>query len=398
MDKSNQKKYIIVWVVVFVVLVCFWVFYYFYSANQNTGNQAIPKTSTNKKQVQKDLSYYKDVFSGTFFNYENTISKIKKNWTFDFELTLAAEWDASEVFSGIVDSDDLNIWSFQNITLKTYGDYDIQDPKKASFKIYLKIFLNKEAVGLWDFDINLDVVSSGDVQYVLNNLDENFLNFVLDNSDMSKDLLKEFQKNKLKKIETQIPAEILPQFVSVLESLNPEALPLYKDTKEQEKQIQDSFIQKEAIKVITGQSLDDNVDKIQITFDGSNFVDFMNEVSKIVNTWNNVVNFDSERELFQNMFSFNWVMNIKNKTIQDSTFVLEFMIWWVNKSTNKKQWQVISNTINFKSPNPEIFDITLKDSFGRYAEILNQENINLLTGQQSLSPDKLNITFRWLIK
>lgn len=397
MKQDYTKKYIIIWVILFVVLIWFWVFYYFYTAGQNNLNTN-NKLDLSTKKVQRDLSYYKDIFSGTFFNYESTLSQVSKKWTFDFELTLAAEWNVSEILSGIVDSENFNIWNFKNISLKTYWDYDIQDPQKSSFKIYLKVFLNKEAVWLGDFDINLDVVSSGDVKYVINNLDPDFLEFMLDNSELSKDLLIEFQKNKLKKIETKIPAEILPQFVSIIESLNPESLPLYKDTQEQERKIQEAFLNTETIKVITWQSLADDVDKIQVSFDGSNFVDFMNEVSKIVNTWNNVVSFDSERELFKNMFSLNGVMNIKNKTIQESTFVLEFMISWINKLTNKKQWQVISNTINFKAPNPEIFDITFKNSLGRYAEILDEQNINLFTGQQSLSLDKLNITFRWLIK
>ncbi len=401
MEEKKQKKIIIIAIVIFVLLVGFGISYYFYQAGQNNSNNSNNNnqiSSTTSKTTKKNLDYYKNVFSGTFFKYEDTISQVKKKWSFDFEINLAAEWDINKILSGIMIKDDFNSQDFKNISLETYGDYDITDPQKASFNIYLKMFLNKDAVGLGDFDININVVSSGDVEYTINNLDQKFIDFVTDNSEISKDLLIEFQKVKQKKLHTKIPAEVLPQFVAIIESLNPEAMPLYKDTKEQEKAIQDAFIESETINVITGQTLDNGEDKLQIAYDGSNFVDFMNEVSKIVNTGDNVVNFDSEREIFKNMFSFQWVMNIKNYTIQDSSFVLEFMISWINKDTNKKQYQVIANTINFKAPNPEIFDITIKDTFGRYAEILNEENINLLTGQQSLSPDKLNITFRWLVK
>lgn len=323
----------------------------------------------------KDVSYYDGVWKDSFRYNQTTTTNLPTKWKFDFEVAASIQWDSQklkEVFKDYWTSN-LN-WDFNNLTIRVLWDYDFSTGKN-DINISLKLFFNKINYWIWDIDISAEIKSDYTIDYYINNLDRNFLTFFWIDTSTIDTLIAIYTENKNKKMTYQLPAILVEQIKATLAESKDG--PLKNNTQDQEKQIIDSFLNNNVIEVLSWESAE-SVDRVNFKFNTTNFIKFMNEVAKINNYDSN---FDWESESLKNLL-IKWNLDISNKLIIDSRILTEFMLKWINKETNKEQYDQITLDSKLKLLDPKIVNFDFSTALA-----------------SAKSPDnKLIIRIRWMIK
>lgn len=332
----------------------------------------------NKVEItkQKSLSDYKQVWKNSFKYYQTNTKEIKKSWIFDAEFTIMIDGNEEDLinkFSNI----SLNS-PFNSLSFKIDWDYDFLDLANPKLNWNIKIYLNKRNFWLWDLDISFHLENKETLKYTINNFDKTLTSFFLKDKTQIDALSLFYEDNKGKELVYNLPKEIVDGLFLEASKIDLEEN-LYKNSKEEEQKIINSFLENEVIEILSWET-QDNVDKLNFKFNSDNFIKFLNDVAKILWNWNENKNFDSDKELFKNI-GISWVLEIKNNEIQNSFINSDIILAW-----NDNLWNKIEDKLNFKT--------TLK--------IVDYKNLNIdfttLISSDSTPDNKIQIRLKWLIK
>ncbi len=354
-----MKKILSILILTFLLFSCF---------NDKENKVEVPK--------QKTLQEYKQVWKDSFLYYQNNTKEIKKSWIFDAEFTVMIDGSEEALINKF---SNLNLNSaFNSLSFKIDWDYDFLDKSTPKLNWNIKIYLNKRNFWLWDFDVSFKLENKTTLKYSVNNADKNLLKFLLTDKEKVDALWLYFEDNKGKELTYEIPKEVIDSLFEEASNVNLEEN-LYKNSKEEEQKIINSFLENEVIEVLSWET-QNNIDKLNFKFNGDNCVKFLNDVAKILWNWNENKNFDSDKELLKNIW-ISWILEIKNNEIQNSFINSDIILAWNNSSWNK-----IEDKVNLKT--------TLK--------IVDYKNLNLdfttLVSSDSTPDNKIQIRLKWLIK
>lgn len=357
-----KKLLIFLWTI--LIFLTTWVaFYLFYNIGDNV--------------QQKDISYYEDMWKQTFLNYQNTKFEIKDKWIFDFQVWFEAEWDVSNLKNMLEKSWVVFDGDFKKLSVKIFWDYDFSSDQ-PKLNLSLKVYLNKQELWLWDLDIKTNIWLNKSTYY-LNNLDRKLLSFLSVEQSTADILMNMYDENKWKEMLLPLPDWMFIELINAVKSSSNDS-PLYKNTDSQEKRIIESFLKNDVLEILSWKT-ENMSDKIEFSWNSDNFVEFMNNVSEIINTGNSQVNFDSEKELLKNL-KIRWVMDIKDKLIINSTILSEILISAIDSETNQNKYEPISVVSNLKMPTPSKIDFDWSTSFVAASSPNN----------------KIKLRIKWLIK
>ncbi len=326
---------------------------------------------------KKDLLYYKNVWKDTFKNYQYSTTKIPKKGQFNFELSTMVAGN-TEWISGF---SNLNFEEkFSSLSIQIFWDHDFENINNPKLSANIKIYLNKRTFWLADVDISIDINWKWQVEYSLNNMNENVLKlFQIKQEDIDV-LMASFNENKWKKTIADAKTNILGQIIQTILDSSKES-PLKDNSKEEEQKIIESFLNNEVIEVTSWTEKKDNVENIIFKLNWDNTIKFLNDVSKITSTWSEVKNFDGDKELFKS-FVIAWDFNISDKKIIDSNINIELPLSAIDEQTWKEKYDLLKLQNQFKMPNPEKFDIDL----------------TTLISSNSTPDNKLQFRVKWMVK
>ncbi len=299
----------------------------------------------------KDLSFYKNLWQDTFKNYQNSVTKINKKWVFDFEFGVSVLWDDSEIDKFL----NFNLESkFSNLWIKIFWEHDLENIENPNINATIKAFFNKSTFWLWDIDINLNINWNWDIEYIINNFNKDILKILQVSNTNIEAFEGLYKENKWKKIITSANANLIKEIFDTIQEKSKDS-PLYKNSKEEEKAIIDKFLTNEVIEIISWKEQDDNITDISFNFNWDKFINFLNDVAKILKQNKN---FNADKAFF-NSFVVNWNLFIQNKNIINSNINAEFPLS-IKDNSWKEKLDLLMFQNQFKMPNPENFNVNLK--------------------------------------
>lgn len=305
-------------------------------------------------QKGKDLPYYKNLWKDTFRSYQAAVTKIPRKGKFDFELStmVTGSGEALSGFGNIQFREKLS-----SMSVGFLGDYNFEDQEHPSMDATIKMYLNKRSFGAGDIDITFRIDGSGATSYSLNHLDRATLEFLGAPRDMVDSLMLAFDENQGKFISSDAHAEFLKEIFTTL-AVSKKDSPLRENSKEEEKQIIDAFLDAEVLEVTAGSEKEEDTSTLTMRLNPENTVIFLNRVAAILGGEDARKDFDGNKE-FLKSFTVAGTVDLRDKRIIDSHVLSEIPLSSIDEKTGEKKYDALITENQFIYANPERFDVDL---------------------------------------
>ena len=345
----------IIWVLFVMVIV--WIM--FFTGEKKTTENVVEDSSVGISKKQ-DLSFYKKMWEDTFLNYQNTVTNLKNEGNFKFEVMMQVEWDNKKLLKVINKSS--KIWKFSSFRVLFEWTYDFTDVESIKVDANLQVDLNKDQFSVWDIDITFEIKWDGTLEYTINNLNRTVLKFLWIDKDQINVMMDVYEENIVllddfnKPLKLKIPNKLWTEIISSIKAKSSDS-PLYKNSKEEEDKIIKAFLSNDVIQIISWKPKGD-MNIIDFVFNPENWINFLNDVAKAIAKWNDVKNFDWEKTYFKDL-TINWSFTIRDNLIIDSNIWTELPIKWISKKTWKETIDIIILKTQFRMFSPSAIDFDL---------------------------------------
>lgn len=282
------------------------------------------------------------------------MTKIPQKGKFDFELSAMVSGTGKEL-SGFGNIEFRE--KFSSMSVGFLGDYNFEDQEHPSIDATVKMYLNKRSFGAGDIDITFRIDGSGAVSYSLNHLDRTALEFLGTPKDTVDSLMLSLDENQGKFISSDAHAEFLKEIFTTL-AVSKKDSPLRENSKEEEKQIIDAFLDTEVLEVISGVEKEEGTSTLTMKLNPENTVKFLNQVAVILGGEDAKKDFDGNKD-FLKSFTVAGTMDIRDKKIVDSRILSEIPLSAIDEKTGEKKYDALITENQFTYANPERFDVDL---------------------------------------
>lgn len=282
------------------------------------------------------------------------MTKIPQKGKFDFELSAMVSGTGKEL-SGFGNIEFRE--KFSSMSVGFLGDYNFEDQEHPSMDATVKMYLNKRSFGAGDIDITFRIDGSGAVSYSLNHLDRTALEFLGTPKDTVDSLMLSLDENQGKFISSDAHAEFLKEIFTTL-AVSKKDSPLRENSKEEEKQIIDAFLDTEVLEVISGVEKEEGTSTLTMKLNPENTVKFLNQVAVILGGEDAKKDFDGNKD-FLKSFTVAGTMDIRDKKIVDSRILSEIPLSAIDEKTGEKKYDALITENQFTYANPERFDVDL---------------------------------------
>ena len=313
---------------------------------------------------------YRQIWRDTFVAYQTGTMDIPHTGSFDFVGTLMVAGDTDHIlrFSSVELGEPLS-----NFSIHIFGKYDFADHDHPSATATIQAYLNKRNFGLGDLDMSVTINGSGSATYTLDHLDSRMLDLFGITDPNRKDLIALFQDHAGKPFTTDAQSSMIRDVLDTIQSAKD---PLYQNTKSQEAQIIQSFLDRDVIRISTGSQLPNSTARLTFQLDPANAVAFLNTVGKILGNGNENKDFGGDKTLFDH-FPVSGTMDIRDHRLVDSIFSIGMPLRTHDKKTNTDHTDTLVLRNELKMPNPSHLDIDLTTKISSESTPANQLQIRI---------------------